>query len=228
MTDRMSIVVIGIGGIGGWLLRPLLRYLNYEFDQSEVTLIDGDEFESDNADRQSFSSLRNKAEERAEVFRQEFSSLRIRSQPEYVTDSNVFRHIQPRTDVVFLSVDNHATRKLVSDRCEQLNDICLISGGNDYTSGNVQIHLTRNGDNVTLPIGNQFHMEIMNPEDANPGERGCDEVVESEPQLLMTNHFIASLMLNAFERFVSQGGDGLYDEVYADCRANKTRPVSRS
>jgi len=34
-----------------------------------------------------------------------------------------------KEDLVLLAVDNHATRKLVSDHCARLDNVCLISGG---------------------------------------------------------------------------------------------------
>ena len=42
-----NIKVIGLGGIGSYLVEPLTRYLTYNIDQSELklTLIDGDTYE---------------------------------------------------------------------------------------------------------------------------------------------------------------------------------------
>jgi len=50
----MEIKVIGIGGIGCALLPFLARYLNYRGERVRITLIDGDEFQRSNADRQAF------------------------------------------------------------------------------------------------------------------------------------------------------------------------------
>src|SRR5207248_1631829 len=70
--------------------------------------------------------------------------------PEYVTPENVDRLIRPG-DHVLLCVDNHPTRKLVSEHCGTLESAALFSGGNDGveppdrlgTYGNVQVYLRR-------------------------------------------------------------------------------------
>jgi molybdopterin/thiamine biosynthesis adenylyltransferase len=135
----MEIKVIGIGGIGCALLPFLARYLNYRGERVRITLIDGDEFQRSNADRQAFGTLGNKAKVKAAELAREFEGLSFRAVPEYITETNIARHLQ-EGDTILLAVDNHKTRKLVSDYCEKLTAMALISGGNDFTDGNVQIH----------------------------------------------------------------------------------------
>ena len=89
-------------------------------------------------------------------------------------------------EVVLLCVDNHETRKLISDYCEGrggfpgVDDICLISGGNDGVGadssgtvrrgsyGNVQVYIRRDGTDVS-PSLTAFHKEIDQP--AKPSDR---------------------------------------------------------
>jgi len=222
----MQIKVIGIGGIGGALLPVLSRYLNSAFAGSEVILIDGDNYEDKNHDRQDFPRLGNKADVTAAQLGERFPFVYFRSQPAYVTPDNVVLLVR-EGDLVFLCVDNHATRKLVSDRCEELHDVTLISGGNELTDGNVQIFIRKGGANVTLPLTSSFHPEIETPTDTNPGERGCDELVESQPQLLITNNAVAAHMLGAFYSVCVQGSSDV-DEIYVDIVTGNARAVSRS
>src|SRR5438477_13208689 len=100
-----------------------------------MVLIDGDSFEPSNATRMFFSRAGNKAA----VVRGELAS-RLADSPltliaieEYVTAENIARLLGKggAGEIVLLAVDNHATRKLISDYCETLSDICLISAGND-------------------------------------------------------------------------------------------------
>jgi molybdopterin/thiamine biosynthesis adenylyltransferase len=85
--------------------------------------------------------------------REEFPNIHFRSKGEYLTDDNIIMAIR-EDDVVFMGVDNHATRKFVSDRCEELNNVVLISGGNDYKDGNVITYIRQNGCDVTkAPYG---------------------------------------------------------------------------
>ena len=102
----------------------------------------------------------------------------------------------------------------------------MISGGNDFTDGNVQIYLRRDGKNVTLPLTNDYHKEIKNPTDKNPAEMSCEELAKSEPQLVITNNAIAAWMLNAFYTYLMDKLD--YDEVYVDILTNNARQVRRN
>jgi molybdopterin/thiamine biosynthesis adenylyltransferase len=230
----MKIRVIGCGGIGTCLLDVLSRYLNYhpKFKESgdlEVSLIDGDTYEERNRERQVFDALGNKADVTRERLQQQFPNIYFKSHPTYVSGDNVILLIQ-EGDVVFSGVDNHTTRKLLSDHCESLDNVVLISGGNAYEDGNIQIHIRKEGKNITLPIANEFHPEIVEPEDENPAdtqqrEGGCDIERIIEPQLVIANNAAAAAMLNAFYAYLQGKLD--YDELYYDCVTGKTRPVKR-
>lgn len=223
----LAIKVVGIGGIGGCLLPVLCHFLAYSAQDKKITitLIDGDTFEPKNVDRQIFDATGNKAE----IIGQKFHGLygdriTIRREGAYVTDDNVVSLLREK-DIIFLCVDNHRARKLVSDRCEELGDCTLISGGNELTDGNIQIFIRKDGEDVTLPLANDFHPEIRYPEDRNPGDVGCEELAQDEPQILIMNNAIAALMLNAFYAFLSE--KLTYDEVYTDIITNTARKVCR-
>lgn len=219
-----EIKIIGIGGVGCALLPFLARYLNYRGERARVTLIDGDEFDRSNADRQAFGALGNKARVKAGEMAREFQHLSFRAVPEYITEANIAQYIQDG-DTIFLAVDNHKTRKLVSDHCEKLAAVTLISGGNDFTDGNVQVHIREGGRDRTAPI-TRFHPEIRNPRDRSPAEMSCEELMEQRaPQLLFTNLAIASAMLNAF--YSISEGNLQYGEVYLDIIEGKSNPVKR-
>ena len=173
-------------------------------------LIDGDAFEPQNASRMLFSEHGNKAA----VVRDDLteglgeSYLSIVAVEEYVTPDNLPRLVR-EGDTVLLAVDNHATRKLVSDHARTLSDVCLVSGGNDGvgpdsagtvqrgTYGNVQVFVRRAGQDVTPPL-TEFHPEIADPADRTPTEVSCTEALASTPQILFANLAVASAILNAF------------------------------
>ncbi len=224
MNPGLEIKVIGIGGIGCALLPFLCRYLTSEGERARITLVDGDAFESRNAARQSFERLGNKAKVKAEELAREFPTLSFRAIPEYVTGENVEEIIR-EGEIIFLAVDNHRTRLLVGSRGEALQDILLISGGNDLTSGNVQVHLKQGGKDLTLPL-TAFHPEIQDPEDRSPSEMSCEELQQaSAPQLLFMNLTVACFMLNAF--YAWRIGRLDYDEVYFDIVEGRAQPVRR-
>ena len=123
----MNIKIIGLGGIGSTLSLFLSRYVNYEkFDTKNITLIDGKRFEERKAERQEFSSLGNKALIKMSELKQRFFNIVYEAIPVFVTEDNISRIIE-EGDVVFVGVDNHKTRKLISDYCGKLNDIILLS-----------------------------------------------------------------------------------------------------
>lgn len=220
----LDIKVIGLGGIACALLPHLARYLQARGEAARLTLVDGDAFEARNADRQSFSRLGNKAKVKAMELAREFEDLSFRAVSEFVTPENV-EAIVRSGDVVFLAVDNHATRRLVSDRCRRLDDILLISGGNDYTDGNVQVYLRCAGRDVTPPL-TRFHPEIADPADRSPHEMSCEALAQAAaPQLLFTNLAVASGMLNAF--YAREQGKLQYGEVYLDILEGKVGPMLR-
>jgi molybdopterin/thiamine biosynthesis adenylyltransferase len=220
----LEIKAIGIGGIGCALLPFLCRYLQYAGEPARITLIDGDRFERGNAARQAFASLGNKAEVKAGELAREFEAVAFRSRPEYVTEDNVARLIGAG-EVVFLMVDNHASRNLFSRHAAALADLSLISGGNDYEDGNVQVYLRQGGLDLT-PSLESYHPEIAAPQDRNPAALSCEELMAAgAPQLLFANLMVASLMLNAF--YALRQGRLNYSEVYLDIVPNATRAVSR-
>lgn len=229
MPGQLEIKLIGVGGVGCALAPFLARYLEADRqvtgEEIRLTLVDGDAFETKNATRQSFETLGNKAKVKASELARSFPGLSFRAIPEFVTAANVSYLVKP-VDLVFLAVDNHATRLVVSRRCEELSDVVLISGGNDFTDGNVQVYVRQGGRDVTLPL-TRFHSEIADPKDKSPAEMSCEELaVEAAPQLLFMNLTVASAMLNAF--YAWRSGRLRYGEVYLDIVEGRVQPVVRA
>lgn len=227
MKKTRKIKVVGAGGIGTYLLEPLARYLSYCDDNVEITVIDGDTYEDRNRERQRFGEIGNKAEQTVAGLKRDFPKVHFRAKGEYITEDNIIMLLR-ENDEIFLCVDNHATRKLVSDRCEELDNVTLISGGNDYTDGNVVVYRRRFGKDQGKSL-TALHPKIAQPDDKNPGhftdqERaGCEEEARTNPQLLFTNLAIASMMLNCYRK--AEQGSFPYHQVYVDINTLKTRPV---
>lgn len=231
-AEVASVKVIGLGGIGAPVAQALAQFLSSRGLSQSAWVIDGDTYEERNKDRVLFETCDNKAVAKArELARACGGGPTILPVPEYVTPRNVRRLIQDG-DVVFLCVDNHASRKLVSNRCRRLQDVVLISGGNDGigdgragTLGNVQVYIRQAGRDVTNPL-TRFHPEIAHPKDARPDERGCAVIAQVAPQLLFTNLAVAAAMLGAFHTWLSGALD--YEEVYLDIARGRMTPVKRA
>lgn len=219
---RLSVKVIGVGGIGGALVPFLARLLNAHEPPARLTLIDGDDFEVRNRERQAVPAYGNKATVLAGELARMFDRLSVRAVPEYAGEENVAALIE-EGDYVLLAVDNHPTRRVVSDHCSRLRDVVVISGGNELYDGNVQIFIRRAGEEK-CPSLTRYHPEIARAGGPLPGE-GCDARLPSAPQLLVTNLAVASAMLNAFNACFH---DMLaYEEVYLDILAGQMNPVVR-
>ncbi len=226
----MKVTILGVGGIGTHLSEWIARYLASIEGEHKVTLVDGDHFEPKNTARQSFDSPGMKAVVVCTTLSRRFPQLTIEPMAEYVTPENV-DFVVMDGEIVLLCVDNHQTRKIVSDAMARCRDVTLISGGNDLTDGNVQVHIRRNGVDLT-PSLTAHHPEIANPADKAPFQMGCEELAKSgTPQILFTNLMAAVLMANLFypltsdeTGFLTETATGLsqtcYTEVFFDIHAN--------
>lgn len=235
--ENTSVKLIGLGGVGSIVARYAAMFLAALRQEIRLVLIDGDSFEPSNATRMFFGSCGNKADVvRAELLpRFADSTLSLAAIGEYLTPENISRLIQP-ADIVLLAVDNHATRKLVSDHCARLDEICLISGGNDGvgqdstgtsrrgTYGNVQIYLRRASRDAT-PTLTRHHPEVENPADRLPTDQSCTDLIASVPQILFANLAVASAMLNTL--WLHLCGALHYSELAFDIADALMRPVSQ-
>jgi molybdopterin/thiamine biosynthesis adenylyltransferase len=214
-------------------------YLAAQDEPCRVVLIDGDRFEASNATRMFFSSQGNKAAVVRNDLRERFkdSALTLIAVEQYVTPENAAQLLGTggAGEIILLAVDNHATRKLVSDYCQKLDDICLISAGNDGvgedkstgktlngTYGSCQIYVRQNGVERS-PALSRFHPEIAAPADKLPTDRSCTELIASVPQILFTNLAAASHMLNAMWLYLSGGLD--YAELNFDIALGRSAPA---
>jgi len=210
----MNIVIIGLGGIGSILCERIARYLTYSSEEGvKLLLVDGDEYEPKNFDRQDFTRMGNKAEVKAADLKMQFSRLNVSSYPAFVNETNLAQ-VVTEGSIVFLCVDNHKTRMIVSNYSNKLKDVTLISGGNDLIDGNVQIYIRQNGSDLTPDLCS-YHPEIANPDDKLPEEMSCEELALSEPQLYFTNLGVATIMCWAFYNAVVKG-EYEKSEVYFD------------
>jgi hypothetical protein len=225
-------VVVGLGGVGGLVLRLLVPYLYHAGAPAVVLAVDGDRFEEANRGRQLFDRLGPKAVVLAEELAEAYGDrVRVLPVPRYLTPGNA-RLLIDEGDVVFCAPDNHATRRAVERRCRRLRDAALFSGGNDGvengkrgTYGNVQIYLRARGRDRTNPLST-FHPEIAHPADRLPTQQGCAAALASAPQLLFTNAAVASALLGAFQAW--RAGTLDFEEVYLDSQALRSVPVKRA
>ncbi|MHA2068939.1 MAG: ThiF family adenylyltransferase [Candidatus Thorarchaeota archaeon] len=235
LPNHSVIKIVGLGGVGSIVARYLSVYLAALNRPIRLVLIDGDDFEPSNAARQLFSTLGPKS---AVVYK-ELTDKFLETQLDldfihcYVRPDNVKRFVH-EGDIVLAALDNHKTRKLLTEHLSALDDGVLISGGNDGageengqvtrgTMGGVQIHIRHEKQDIS-PALTVRHPEIANPADKSPHELDCMEAMASHPQLLFANLAVASSMLNTFLLYVS--GEALhYSETSFDIADAVMRPL---
>jgi len=216
----MEIKIIGLGGIGSILCEKICRFVNYSNDlNAKLILIDGDRYEPKNYERQVFGQIGNKAIVKERELKIKFDKTSIDSISKFINNNNIAEFIKNK-DVIFLCVDNHKTRKIVSDYCKTLSDVTLISGGNEFTDGNVQIYVRKGGEDLTPDLCS-YHPEIDKPDDKLPEEMSCEELAQSDPQLFFTNLGAATFMCWAFYNVVVKR-DYRISEVYFDIQSMKS------
>jgi len=232
MTATKNFKVIGLGGIGAVVAEGLAMFLRSEGKRNTLWLVDGDAYEDGNRDRVRFQDDANKAVSKArELSELARFGLTILPIPKFVTPHNV-RHLVDDADTVFLCVDNHSTRRTVSRRCEKIDDVLLISGGNDGiengqsgTFGNVMVYRRAGGRDITHPL-TRFHPELARPSDKRPDQLGCAELARSSaPQLVFTNWLVASAMLATYYSSLTSSLD--FEELYLDVLGVKVTSVRR-
>ncbi len=231
LPDDARIVVVGLGGAGSIALPYLAIFLKSLNQPFRLVLIDGDKFEAANVTRMHFTEIGNKAELRTQEVLDILngSDVSVVGIPKYITEENVSERIR-EGDYVLTFLDNHPSRKVVSDYCDTLSDVTLISAGNDGvdpengergTYGNVQIAVRQGGEDVTAPI-TKFHPEIADPVGDMPGGPDCGQLAVSIPQILFANLQSATAALCAF--FAYTCGRLSYQEVAFDILEGRMTP----
>lgn len=232
LEKARSIIIIGVGGTGSFLLTVLLRYLNSRSDVNqnfEVIIVDGDKYEEKNVNRQEFAHSRigrNKADVQAEVYGKKFPNLRIVSVPKYLGEENI-KQIIGEHSVVFCCVDNHKCRYMVSLRCQELNDTLLISGGNEEFDGNIQSYCREAGEALNNPIEVR-HPEIKNTDDGDRSKMSCEELstLPSGSQFIGTNSTAGNMMFQLMFGYENQTpGIENVNDIYFDIRQVKTMRI---
>jgi molybdopterin/thiamine biosynthesis adenylyltransferase len=238
----MRCVVVGAGGIGTWLISGLVRMLEWKFPGSGLVIVDGDNYEQKNKERQDFGKLGNKAAVKAAELTPQFPSTTIIPLSRWVVADDLtgvsVDEDSPRikasdllqeNDIVFAVVDNFAARKIIFDAARKFNNIDVFTGGNDDSLfGSIYHYQRRDGVDVTEhPVS--FHPEYESPPDKNPGELSCQErsKIEGGTQLLATNMAVAALLLGRVHKTIVLDQSPDEAEVYFDLGLGKAEPYDR-
>lgn len=218
LTEAETISLVGCGGIGSWLLPPLLRFLAHENYTRRIVLWDGDHYTLQNAARQDFPegmTRRNKARVQVERFQPLYPGLMLEAREEYVSDDNVGSCMLERS-IIFSCVDNHKARVRLDKAAEDMEDVCIFSAGNEMLDGMCCVNYISGGVPVTESVLRR-HPEIEElAVDSN--DPSCEENIrQGATQLLVTNFMAAAATLSAFHALWVQGQSARRRKVDYEC-----------
>jgi molybdopterin/thiamine biosynthesis adenylyltransferase len=215
--------IIGCGGVGSKIVPDLFRWNTESNVYETVHLIDGDDVELKNLDRQDFNA-KDIAMNKAEALKEGnyYENFQVMVHPEFINSDRMRDIADDKKEIhILAAVDSFKTRKELNDWFNEIDDGLLISAGNEYYHGNVQMALRKNGKAITPDI-TCMHPEIAEPQDKDRLEMGCDEEIPSSPQLVFANRMAATLSLSVIYRY----NEGTLDpkrDIYFDLKTGNVR-----
>jgi len=244
MTENMPkrFILIGAGGIGNWLASGLVRLLEWKYPGSALIIVDGDNYEEKNRERQEFTKIGNKAVVKATELVSQFPNTTIIPIPKWVVsddftgiaDENspkiTASQLIQENDVVFAVVDNFAARKIIFDTAARLDNIDVFTGGNDDgLFGSTYHYQKRDGIEITAHPA-EFHPEYENAPDKNPGELSCQDraKIEGGTQLLATNMAVAAYLLGRVQKTIVSNQSPEETEIFFDLGNGLAQPFNRT
>lgn len=217
MTDTLRMIVCGGGGIGSWLAEELVRMLEFQRPGSMLVIVDGDNYEPKNKERQNLSGAGNKAEILAGKLQPEFDSTYVIPIPQWIVGEDAVVDENPEDleadgskpagkikateliadgDVIYAVVDNFKCRKDIVDAAAKLDNVdVFLAGNDDALFGTVYHYRRRDGQDITEHPAERMD-EIRNPPDRNPGEMSCAEraALEGGSQVVAVNMGVAAYL----------------------------------
>lgn len=242
MNDPKRFILVGAGGIGNWLSAGLVRLLEWKYPGSALIIVDGDNYEEKNRERQEFTKLGNKAVVKAMELVPQFPNTTIIPIAKWVVSDDftgVTGEDSPKitasqliqdNDVVFAVVDNFAARKIIFDSAAKLSNVDVFTGGNDDDLfGSIYHYQKRDGVEITSHPA-EFHPEYDSPPDKNPGELSCQDraKIEGGTQLLATNMAVAAFILGRVQKTIVSEQSPEETEIFFDLGVGKSEPYNRT
>tara|TARA_R110002050_G_scaffold79050_1_gene168928 strand:+ start:49 stop:753 length:705 start_codon:yes stop_codon:yes gene_type:complete len=207
-----SCTIIGAGGTGQQLIPSLMRMLQYHpMGTNDITVFDGDEFESHNGERQVHTSG-NKADRFNDLLKLQLLEPVCKSR--YMTKTLLERIRQSDTNasgarLLVGAVDNDATRKMCIKVLQDTSgDFLFVTPGNSDAAdadkaikGNVLWFGRIDGQDIGIDPSILFP-NIDNPQDGIPRKGSCLDNAPSTPQLIAANALAAAYTLTVVQNFL--------------------------
>lgn len=198
----VTIVIIGAGGTGGYVIPHLYRIAFTSGRPCRVIIADGDIVERKNLIRQNFAECdigENKAEVMAERYSEVFG-IETEYIPDFIEDEEQLcelldvrgRWNEPKPIGILIgAVDNNRSRVMCHNVFQKLDDIIYIDAGNGEYTGQVVCGVKQSGQVMSKPAA-RVYPEILTDVEKFPSELSCAERSVSTPQSIAANLFAST------------------------------------
>lgn len=210
-AEITSILVIGAGGTGSYVVPGLAREVFTMTKRPQMVLCDGDIVEEKNLKRQHFIASdigQNKAKALADRYSAAFG-LTIGYRDEFITTKEGFGELirdGKGPTIIITCVDNIKTRMLIREAIAEHDghDVYWIDCGNEDVAGQVVLSARCpwwkmkeiEGGRYPMPDVFDIYPELLERPDKLPTEMSCAELAASSPQYGFVNLTAATLALN--------------------------------
>lgn len=204
-------LMIGAGGTGTHFIADALPYLDkLHRDRGESSMpkaadwlfviIDGDDFEEGNLERQLFEPGFMKTN-KATAMAQMYNRYPVMDLPRFIGREDLQKFFN-NGDTVFICADNHSIRALIEERALELDDCVVINAGNEMHDGNVQLWVREKGENIT-PRLSFLHPEIIFRSEEDRSEMTCAQAaaLPGGGQIIIANQWASAGMMAALYRY---------------------------
>lgn len=122
--------------------------------------------------------------------------------------------------IIFICVDNVKTRYELSKYAEQFQNILVINGGNEKTTGQITVYERQQG-NALDPNIDELFTNIRPDVDKRPDELSCTHVAPKHDQIAIVNAMVANVMMELFTHWAASGTLSDFVVRGKPCRRNE-------
>lgn len=198
----VTIVVLGAGGTGGYVIPHLYRIAYASGRKCRVIIADGDIVEEKNLIRQNFAACdigENKAEAMAARYAEVFG-METEYIPDFMEsedqlcgllDFSRYQYSDKPIGILIGAVDNNRSRIMCHHVFKKLDDLIYIDAGNGEYTGQVVCGIKRGGKVQSKPLA-RIYPDILKDTEKFPSELSCAERSVSAPQSVAANLFAST------------------------------------
>ena len=210
-----TIMIIGAGGTGGYVIPHLYRIAQASGRKCRVIIADGDIVEPKNLVRQNFAQCdigENKAAVMAERYSDVFG-IETEYIPEYIENEKQlmemltvsYNYWRPKpVSILIGAVDNNRSRIMCHNVFTKMRDLIYIDSGNGEYTGQVVCGVKMSGRVISKPVA-KVYPDILKDKEKFPSELSCAERSISAPQSIAANIFASTAVASMLYYLLCEG-----------------------